>query len=157
MIIAKLGRTHGVRGEIIVNCFLEKHEDLHKYKYIFIDNIKIKIQAKILSNKIICNLEGVNDLDEAKKLTGKFISVDRNNLPNVQENQFYFYDLVDLNVFINNVKVGKVMDVKNHGAGDYLEIVNNKNELLVPMIEDHILDIDIKTKKIELNPKYYEF
>ena len=56
---------------------------------------------------------------------------------------------------MNNAKVGKVKDVKNHGAGDYLEVVNLESELLVPMIEDHVLDINLKTKTILLNPKYY--
>ena len=140
-----------------MNCFLEKNADFAKYQNIFIDNKKIKIKTRVSSNKIICSLEGVSNLDKAKELTGKLVSVYRSNLPDVEKNQFYFYDLINLNVFVNNAKVGKVKDVKNHGAGDYLEIVNMKNELLVPMIEDHILDIDLKTKEIHLNPKYYEF
>ena len=157
VIIAKLGKTHGVKGEISVNCFLEKCEDFNKYKCIFVDHQKIKIQTRISSKKIICSLEGISDLDKARKFSGKLIAVDRNLLPNIEGNQFYFYDLVNLNVFINNREIGKVNDVKNHGAGDYLEIVHINNELLVPMIEDHILDINLKTKKIQLNPKYYEF
>lgn len=102
-------------------------------------------------------MEGICDIDKAKEFSGKLISVNRNHLPNIEENQFYFYDLVNLNVFVKNASVGKVKNVKNHGAGDYLEIVNFENELLVPMIEDHILDINLKSKKILLNPKYYEF
>ena len=140
-----------------MNCFLEKYTDLNKYQSIFIDNKKIKIKTRVSSNKIICSLEGVCNSDKAKEFTGKLVSVDRSNLPDVEKNQFYFYDLINLNVFVNNAKVGKVKDVKNHGAGDYLEIVNMKNELLVPMVEDHILDINLKTKEIHLNPKYYEF
>ena len=62
-----------------------------------------------------------------------------------------------LNVFIENKKIGKIISLNNHGAGDYLEISVGKKEILVPYNFDHILRIDIKKKKIFLNPDYYDF
>ena len=47
------------------------------------------------------------------------------------------------------------MNVKNHGAGDYLEIIDKK-EILVPFNDDHVEEIDIKKKCFFLNPSYYE-
>ena len=38
------------------------------------------------------------------------------------------------------------MNVKNHGAGDYLEILDKKKEILVPFNDDHVEEIDIKKK-----------
>ena len=81
-------------------------------------------------------------MDKARKFSGKLIAVDRNHLPNIEGNQFYFYDLVNLNVFINNRKIGKVNDVKNHGAGDYLMVHTQKSELLIPIIDSHIIEIN---------------
>ena len=54
-------------------------------------------------------------------------------------------------------KLGTVSNVKNHGAGDYLEIINNKDELLVPINNYHIQSIDLENNKILLNPEYYDF
>ena len=48
------------------------------------------------------------------------------------------------------------MNVKNHGAGDYLEILDKKKEILVPFNDDHVEEIDIKKKVLFLNPSYYE-
>ena len=59
-------------------------------------------------------------------------------------------------MYIKNKKIGIVYDVKNHGAGDYLEIIENKKETLVPLQSDHVLEVDLGGKKILLNPKYYE-
>ena len=50
-----------------------------------------------------------------------------------------------------------MITLKNHGAGDYLEIAGPKKEILVPYNFDHIMKIDIKEKKIFLNPDYYDF
>lgn len=91
-----------------------------------------------------------------KKLVGKFLYLDKSKLPILDRKQFYYNDLINLNVFIKKKNIGKVLNVKNHGAGDYLEISDIKNELLVPFNNDHILEIDLKNRKILLNPQYYE-
>ena len=62
-----------------------------------------------------------------------------------------------LDVFVKNKKIGKVICLNNHGAGDYLEISTKKEEILVPYNFDHIVKIDMKEKKIFLNPDYYDF
>ena len=40
-------------------------------------------------------------------------------------------------------------------AGDYLEILDNKKEILVPFNDDHIKEIDLEKKSCFLNPVYY--
>ena len=39
---------------------------------------------------------------------------------------FYYEDLEMLDVFVKNKKIGKVICLNNHGAGDYLEISTKK-------------------------------
>ena len=53
--------------------------------------------------------------------------------------------------------MGKVKDVKNHGAGDYLEVSKKKEDILVPLNNDHVQLIDLENEMILLNPEYYEF
>ena len=74
----------------------------------------------------------------------------------MEHNQFYYNDLVNLNVFVKKKKIGIVISVKNHGAGDYLEISNDKDNLLVPFNNDHILEVELEYNKILLNHVYYE-
>ena len=65
-------------------------------------------------------------------------------------------DLIKKVVYVNKNKLGIVNDVKNHGAGDYLEIVNDKKEILVPLNNSHVKEIDLEKGIIFLNPVYYE-
>ena len=58
--------------------------------------------------------------------------------------------------YLKKKKIGKVKQIQNHGAGDYLEIKCSKEEILVPFNFDHILTIDIKEKKMILNHDYYD-
>ncbi len=57
---------------------------------------------------------------------------------------------------MNKTKIGIVNNIKNHGAGDYLEILNNKKETLVPFNNTHIIEINLEKGVIFLNPIYYE-
>ena len=137
--------------------FLQKKKDIFNYKKFFIDpDQEINIKLTLRSQKIICRIDNMNDTEKAKSYTGKLLLIDTYELPKLQKNQFYFHDLTKLNVYVDEKIVGVVNEVRNHGAGDYLEINNEKNELLVPLIKTHVLEINLKKKKILLNPKYYE-
>ena len=58
---------------------------------------------------------------------------------------------------MNKKVVGTVKSAKNHGAGDYLEIMmKNKKEILVPLNKDHVLEIDLSNKIILINSEYYK-
>ncbi len=101
----------------------------------------------------------VNEIDnpeDVKKYIGKLISIRRTSLPKLNKNQFYFNDLIKLKVFVSEKKIGQVNAVKNHGAGDYLEVNKGKSEILVPINNYHILKIDLEEKRITLNSEYYE-
>ena len=94
--------------------------------------------------------------EEAKEFEGKYIYINKENLPNLDKNEFYYNDLENLEVYLKKKKIGKVKQIQNHGAGDYLEIKCSKEEVLVPFNFDHILTIDIKEKKMTLNHDYYD-
>ena len=84
------------------------------------------------------------------------IFIDRIELPKLDKKKFYYNDLIYMKAYIKKKQIGVVMSVKNHGAGDYLEILDKKKEILVPFNDDHIEEIDIKKKVLFLNPSYYE-
>tara|TARA_B100000287_G_C20646700_1_gene785389 strand:+ start:463 stop:810 length:348 start_codon:yes stop_codon:yes gene_type:complete len=110
-----------------------------------------------VSNKMIsAKINGVETVEEAKKYVGEYIFIKRENLPKLSQDQFYFKDLENMKVLINNKIVGHVLNVYSHGAGEYLEIKCKKKELLVPFNFDHILDINLEKKQILLNENYYE-
>jgi len=142
----------------LIHSFLLKKNDILKYKDFFLENNK-KIVIKFFSSSknILGVADEIKDPERAKKFIGKKILIEKENLPKLNKNQFYFNDLISLKVYVKKKKLGTVSNVKNHGAGDYLEIINNKDELLVPINNYHIQSIDLENNKILLNPEYYDF
>lgn len=133
-----------------------KHDILNYKKFFFEQNEQINIKVSLRSNNIICRINNINDAKTAKKYIGKLLFLDIDQLPRLKKNQFYFHDLNDLSVFVDKQNIGVVNEVKNHGAGDYLEVNKKKSELLIPLNSNHVLEINLKEKKIFLNPEYYE-
>tara|TARA_B100000900_G_C20543638_1_gene701592 strand:- start:879 stop:1271 length:393 start_codon:yes stop_codon:yes gene_type:complete len=128
-----------------------------RFKKFFLDKeIEIKIEFNIQTKKIFCKINQISNPKDAKKFTGKFVYIDRLELPKLDNRKFYYNDLIKINVYVNKQKFGIVNNVKNHGAGDYLEILNGKKEILVPMNNDHIKKINLEKGIIILNPVYYE-
>ena len=56
------------------------------------------------------------------------IFIDRIELPKLDKKKFYYNDLIHMKAYIKK-KIGVVMNVKNHGAGDYLEILDKKRNI----------------------------
>lgn len=131
--------------------------------------------AKIHNDVIVVKLEGINDRDAALACKGKQIAVPRADLPKPKENEYYWSDLIGLQVRNQQgVDFGVITDVFETGANDVL-VVNSttvsvlvepniqaeKNtkpkaskakdvsqERLLPFIASVVLEVDLKAKTV---------
>ena len=88
-------------------------------------DLEIRGQAK---GTLLCAVGGVRDRDAADRLRGTEIFVDRDALPDVEdEEEFYIADLVGMDVRSadTNSIIGRVRAVQDHGAGDII-VLNYK-------------------------------
>ena len=61
-------------------------------------------------------------------------------------------ELVGLDVYDGEKKVGSVVGVSNNGASDLLSVkTETKNVCLVPFVKAIVLSVDIKNRKIQIN------
>ncbi len=68
-------------------------------------------------------LEGIEDREQARRLMGVDIAIYRDQLPPLPDGEFYWYDLIGLDV-INRagVALGKVIEVQETGANEVLVV-----------------------------------
>lgn len=156
-VAAKLGKVNGIKGWLSVIIYLTTSSEIDKFSKFYINNNETNLLFKKKGKKIVCKIEGINDIDNAKKYVGREILVDKEELPKLNKGQYYYYELLGLSVKLNNKKIGEIIDVQNHGAGDYLVISKKNDEILVPLNKDHVLSINLYKKILNLNPDYYEF
>ena len=154
--IGEVVGTHGVRGELRGNPWSDTPEFLKKFKNFYFDeDCTEKIKATSVrphGNVVLIKFDGIEDMDEALKLKGKILYVDRKD---IKLNDGYFIaDLIDCTVYDadNNKVYGILTDVSRTGANDVWHITKDGKEYLIPAIKDVVESVDVDTGIIKIRP-----
>ena len=159
ILVGKISNPHGIKGWVKVISFTDPIENILSYKkWTISDNQTEKTycleDSRIQGNKIVIKLEGVNNRDDADLLKNLQIEVNRSDLPKLDENSYYWEDLVDFNVIdIKGMHVGKVDSLFRTGSNDVLVIINKtKQRLLVPFIMVEVIKyVDLDKELISID------
>lgn len=165
--IGEIITLHGIKGEVKVYPTTDDIKRFDNLKEFYIVdskdaddstfdglNLYEKENVKYLKNTVILKIKGFDSIDESKKLIKKNIYVNRTNAIKLSENEYFIVDLIGLDAYHEDQKLGKVIDVLKTKANDILVISYSKKELLVPLVDEYIDTIDLmdgfaKIKKIE--------
>jgi 16S rRNA processing protein RimM len=108
--------------------------------------------AKIHGNTLLVKLVGISDRDAANAFKGKQVSVPREQLPEPDEDEYYWSDLIGLTVTNQQQEtLGVIADVFETGANDVLVVKQGiagqrSRERLIPFISQVVLEVDIAGK-----------
>lgn len=98
-------------------------------------------------------LSGVDSSEKAKSLIGCYVSVPEQNLEPLPEGTFYEFQIVGLVAFREDgERLGQVTDILELPGNDVLVIDCHGKEILVPMVDEFIKEIDIEKKRIIIIP-----
>ena len=117
------------------------------------DSSAVKVLASKLQPKgVIVKLEGIDAIEQARTLIGKTISVPRSQLTDLPDNEYYWADLIGLQVInLEGVELGQVRSLMATGANDVL-VVAGEQETLVPFVmEQYIKTVDLPGGKITVD------
>lgn len=106
-------------------------------------------QIKIHNDVLVAKLKGVDDRDAAFALKSKHVAVPREAFPEPDEGEYYWTDLIGLNVTNQqNVPLGVIADVFETGANDVIVVKDPKDgkERLLPFVDQTILEVDLAQK-----------
>jgi len=156
--IGKITNFFGIKGEAKVGFSDEKRIKEAKFVYMLDDSSKAKLEitsVRFHKNFAIIKFKEINDINELMQFKGQRISVSKNEvLKNLDKNEFLVNDLVGCVVFNeNNEKIGEVVAISNNSSQDLLNIKNGFGKIdLVPFVDEFFPVVDIKNKKIIINP-----
>ncbi|MCF6808088.1 ribosome maturation factor RimM [Thiotrichales bacterium 19S9-12] len=157
VVIAKIGAPYGLDGDMRLYIFCQPPEKAVAYKtwHIRMESSQSWLQLKgeavyQLGEKFLIHLEAVSTPEEAKKYVNAEIGVKRLDLPEVAEDEYYWADLIGLEVLNDlNQYLGVVVDlIESPGANDVL-VVNDKGcERLIPFVNVYIKEVNFDAKQI---------
>ena len=159
ILVGKISNPHGIKGWVKVISFTDPIENILSYKqWIISDKETEKTyyleDSRVQGNKIVIKLENVNDRNDALLLKNLQIQVNRSDLPELDQNSYYWEDLVDFNVIdIKGNHVGKVDSLFRTGSNDVLVIIDEtKERLLVPFIMEEVIKyVDLAKELISID------
>jgi len=98
-------------------------------------------------------LQGIDNANLAEALIGNNVFVDEAELPAPEENQFYYRDVIGCEVFLSDgARLGVVADILATGANDVFVVRGEGKEVLVPVIEDVVKEIDVEARRVVIEP-----
>lgn len=91
-------------------------------------------EGKKHGKHLIALLKDITDREEAESLLNRQIAVYRDQFPDLPETEFYWADLIGLNVNSKDgVGLGTIKDMLATGANDVM-VVQGEKELLIPFV-----------------------
>lgn len=148
-----IATAHGVRGLVKVKCDADDPAILNGPLYTSEkgqDSLNLLLKNS-MGKYWLAEIEGINDRDAALALRGTKLWLDREELPDINdEDEFYCEDLIGLEVITTeNEKHGTIISVDNFGAGDLLEIRPLKGDTYyLPFTKENVPEIKIKDSQV---------
>lgn len=151
--IGQIINTHGIKGEVKVYPLTEDVTKFKRLKKVLVNGTEMNILGvKFQKDRVILKLEGVDTMNDAETYKQKYIEIPRAEEPELPEGTYYVADLKECTVFDNEGKeLGKIFDVISTKNNDVYWIKNPK-ELLIPVLDEIVLDIDMDNRKIIIAP-----
>lgn len=151
--VGQIINTHGIKGEVKVFPLTDDVNNFKRYKKVLVEDKWMNIQGvKFQKDRVILKLEGIDTMNDAETYKQKYLKVLRDEEPELEEGTYYVSDLINCTVFdTDNNELGKIYDVIQTKNNDVYWIRKPK-ELLIPVLEDIVLDINIDEKKIIIKP-----
>ena len=148
--LAAVTGAHGVTGEVRLKLLGEGYEALKPHKSFNGGSLTLTKLRSDNKGGAIARFAEVADRTAAEQLRGTALAVSRENLPALDEGEFYFSDLLDLAVVTDTGDaVGRVCAVENFGATDIVEIEKpDGKKFMVPLTRQAVPGWDERTLTI---------
>jgi len=156
--VGKILNFHGVQGEAKLGYSKNREKFLSELKEVFIqDNGEYRplevIRIRFTPKCGIIKFKGIDSLNDILEYKNKILFVKEETAREYLEDDEYLIDeLVGLDVYDGDKKVGAVVGVSNNGASDLLSVrTGGKQVSLVPFVKAIVLSVDIKNRRIQIN------
>ena len=162
--VGHVSGAYGIVGGIRVTPYSTDADALLNVKTWWIDKPTLRAvsvrSAKLHGGDVVATLVELRDRDEAEALKGATVQVARSEFPQLEEDEYYWSDLIGLDVVnLQGEALGKVTDMMHNGAQSILRIApvadpaaeTKAPERLVPFVDHFVKTVSLDKKLITLD------
>jgi 16S rRNA processing protein RimM len=102
---------------------------------------------------LLVRLQGITSLEQANELRDSIVSVEEHILPPLQDGEFYYYQVIGLDVATTaGESIGSIVRVFFSGGHDVWVVQQGKKEHMIPVIDEIVRSIDIAGGRAVIEP-----
>ncbi|WP_314044246.1 ribosome maturation factor RimM [Streptococcus cristatus] len=157
--VGKIVNTQGLQGEMRVLSVTDFAEERFKKgnkltlfdkKDQFVMDVEIASHRKAKNFDII-KFKGMYHINDIEKFRDFSLKVAEENLTDLEDGEFYYHEIIGLEVYENDVLLGTIKEILQPGANDVWVVKRKgKRDLLLPYIPPVVLGIDIEQGRVDV-------
>ena len=158
LVIGRLLAPHGVRGWIKFRSFTQDPIACFNFspwtiRSAVASSLPLRelevLECREQGELFLLRLGGVDDRDQAQRLSGNDVSVPADSLPALDDSEYYWRELIGMSVRNSSGRsLGPVTDVMDNGAHDILVVRDLDRERLIPFLAPYLLSVERSTREI---------
>lgn len=155
--IGKILNAHGVRGELKVEPLTDDPARYTVLKQVYIEDRKKQYtlydveSVRFHKEQVLVKLKGIDDMDAAKAVKHQHLAINKSDRMPLEDGAYYIDDLIGLDVYEGERKLGILKEVLQPGAND-VYVVDSPiyPELLIPALKTVILKVDLEAGRMDV-------
>ena len=159
VLVGRIARPHGVRGQVIVNPETDFVEDR------FVSGATMWARsdrgeealtissARVQNGRPVIGFDGFTSIDDVERLAGLELRVPEDTLRTLGEGAYYQHQLVGCVVeTAAGTRIGEVRRVDGGAGGSLLVVNGSRGEILIPFALHICVEVDIPARRIRIDP-----
>jgi 16S rRNA processing protein RimM len=157
--IARIVRTRGNKGEVLVDSFTDFPDRFDRLKDVWLEFENSDLQKVPIDftwehkGRRIIKFAGFDTISAAEKLIGCLVQIIEEQAVQLPEGTYFDHDLIGCSVRDNHGKyLGVVVGIFRISGNNQLVVKGFNKEFLIPAVENICTQISIKKKQITVDP-----
>lgn len=157
--VGKIVNTQGLQGEMRVLSVTDFAEERFKKgnrlalfdkKDQFVMDVEIASHRKVKNFDII-KFKGMYHINDIEKYRDFSLKVAEEDLTDLEDGEFYYHEIIGLEVYENDLLLGTIKEILQPGANDVWVVKRKgKRDLLLPYIPPVVLGINIEQGRVDV-------
>ena len=153
--LGKIAKKFSFKGEVLIYLDTDEPELYENMESVFVEFNKNLVPFFIENSSLHKNdflrvqFEDVDSEEEADSIMNCDVYLPLSMLPKLTGNKFYFHEVIGFEIEDKRLGVfGKIVSINDTTAQPLFEVLNGEVEMLIPMIDHFLVEIDRENKKV---------
>jgi len=154
--LGKITKLHGFKGNLIAHLETDEPEFYENLESVFVETNGMLVPFFFefiqphSQRKLLVKFEDVSP-EEAERLVNHSLYLPLETLPELDGTDFYYHEIIGFKIIDETQgEIGEIKTVNDSSAQAIFEIISSEKEILIPVVDEWILEVNREEKFIKV-------